>query len=106
MGNQMNRRQEQKTFQSILNQVASQNASQIMQRAKVANRVAKSVRGTARQRAYEVKTTALVNLTQRFPEQVFISNDPRTPDYVLVRTVGAHFGLHAPARQFQRENKR
>lgn len=97
-------RQEQRTFRSILSEVAPQNASRIMHRARLANRVAKSARGSARKNAYRVKTDALVTLTRRFPEQVFISNDPRTPDFVLVRNVGARFGLHAPARQFRRRN--
>lgn len=73
-----------------------------MERARTANWLAKSVSGKARRRAYRVKTVALLNLTEKFPERVFISKDPRTPNHVLVRNVNACFGLHAPVQYFLR----
>jgi hypothetical protein len=101
----MKRRPEPKqTFNSILGRAATENASRLMERASVANRLAKTVGGRARSRAYRVKTDALVNLSKNFPEQIFISNDPRTPRFVLVRNVRARFGLHAPAQHFVRRN--
>lgn len=92
------------TFNSILSRVAAQNASRLMERASVANRLAKTAGGRARTRVYRVKTDALVNLSKNFPEQIFISYDPRTPQFVLVRNVRARFGLHAPAQHFVRRN--
>ena len=92
------------TFTSILGRVAAQNASRLMERASIANRLAKTAAGRARSRAYRVKTDALVNLSKSFPEQIFISYDPRTPRFVLVRNVRSRFGLHAPAEHFVRRN--
>lgn len=92
------------TFTSILGRVAAHNAFRLMERASVANRLAKTTSGRARSRVYRVKTDALVNLSKSFPEQIFISNDPRTPRFVLVRNVRARFGLHAPAQHFVRRN--
>lgn len=73
-----------------------------MERARTANRIAKSVRGKNKDIAYRVKTEALITLSKTIPEQIFISNDPRTPEFVLVQIVAARFGLHAPASKFLR----
>lgn len=96
------RRSGRQTFGSILRQVAPENASRLMEKARTANRVAKAASGSTRRRAYRVKTDALVNLARSFTDQVFVSEDPRTPRYVLVRNVRARFGLHAPASYFER----
>lgn len=98
----MNRRRQRRTFNGILSQVASQNERRLMERARAANYIAKSVSGKARKYAYWVKTNALINLCRKFPERVFISSDPRTPNHVLVRNVTARFGLHAPIYHFRR----
>lgn len=89
-----------KTFRGILGIVAGKNAQRLMERAQTANRLAKSLRGRSRQRAYAVKTEALIGLVRRFPEQIIVSNDVRTPHYVLINNVPACFGLHAPAHRF------
>src|SRR5713226_3895143 len=90
------------SFQTILNDVASQNARYLMGRARLANMIAKSLRGSSRARAYAIKSQALLELTMRFPERVRIINDFRTPRYVLVKGRRARFGLHAPADLFRR----
>src|SRR5438132_976957 len=89
-------------FRKILRSVASQNAAQLMGRARLANALAKSLRGQARARAYAVKAQALLDFKLRFPERVRIVNDPHTPRFVLVKASRPRFGLHAPAALFER----
>jgi hypothetical protein len=71
-----------------------------MERARIANRLAKMVNGQARDQAYRVKTAALVTLSERFPERVNLSYDPETPAYLIVRVAETQFGLHAPVSKF------
>jgi hypothetical protein len=94
------RRREKRTFCSIVNNAAPENALRLMGRARIANRIAKSQRGKSRERAYAIKTQALLGLTSRFPEQVRIVNDFDTPRFVLVKASMCRFGLHAPAHLF------
>ena len=89
-----------KTFSGILGIVAGKNAQRLMERAQTANRLAKSLRGRSRQRAYAVKTEALIGLVKRFPEQIIVHNDVRTPRYVLIKNAKGCFGLHGPAYRF------
>jgi hypothetical protein len=90
------------TFRSILNEVAPKNAVRLMGRARLANKIAKSVRGDSCRQAYAVKVQALLELATRFPEQIRIVNDANTPRFVLVEALAVRFGLHAPARVFGR----
>lgn len=97
----MNRRsQNALTFKGLLERTAPSNAGRLMQRARTANRLAKSVNGKARRVAYQVKTDALVTLKKRFPEQVELLSDARQPRMVVVAVAAARFGLHAPAQEF------
>ena len=89
-----------KTFRQIVSTVAPQNARRLMQRARTANGLAKSLRGRARVNAYAVKTEALLGLSEKFPQQVVILRDARTPAYILVRIALSRFALHAPAYRF------
>ena len=89
-----------KTFSGILGIVAGKNAQRLMERAQTANRLAKSLRGRSRQRAYAVKTEALIGLVKRFPEQIIVHDDVRTPRYVLIKNAKGCFGLHGPAHRF------
>ena len=97
----MNRRsQNMLTFKGLLELAARSNAGQLMHRAHIANRLAKSVSGRARRAAYRVKTDALVTIKKRFPDQVELLSDDRQPRMVVVVIAAAHFGLHAPAQEF------
>jgi hypothetical protein len=91
-----------KTFRGILGIVAGKNAQRLMERAQTANRLAKSLRGRSRQRAYAVKTEALAGLVRRFPEEIIVRSDIRTPQYVLIMNIKECFGLHGPAHRFAR----
>jgi hypothetical protein len=94
------RKRGNRTFRKILNSVASDNAVRLMGRARLANIVAKSVRGESRVRTYAIKTQALLRLTSRFPERVRIVYDFNTPRFVLVKVPIFRFGLHAPSYLF------
>jgi hypothetical protein len=101
MTNPHGRKREKRTFRNVLNSVASDNAVRLMGRARLANIIAKSVRGESRVRAYAIKTQALLRLTSRFPERVRVVTDFNTPRFVLVRVPISRFGLHAPAYLFE-----
>jgi hypothetical protein len=88
------------TFKRLLAQTAPNNAGRLMNRARTANRLAKTVRGRARTLAYRVKTDALVALRSRFPERVTLRADTRQPRMVVVAVTAARFGLHAPRENF------
>lgn len=98
------RKQTKKSFQEILISITSTNAHKLMERARTANRLAKSVSGKARTTAYQVKLNTLIALAQLFPEQVTVSNDPCLPGFVVVEVPGSRFGLHLPLEQFIERN--
>ena len=89
------------TFERLLAQTAPDNAGRLMHRARMANRLAKTVRSSrARTLAYQVKTDALVALRTRFPDRVTLRTDVRQPSMVVVAVPAARFGLHAPRENF------
>jgi len=92
-------------FRNILATVASQNAQRLMDKAHLANRVAKSaMTGRSRLAAYNVKTRALLALNRQFPADIKVTPDPRYgTHFVLVQNPSVRFGLHARARDFQKQ---
>jgi hypothetical protein len=88
------------TFKRLLAQTAPDNAGHLMHRARMANRLAKTVRGRARTLAYQVKVDALVALSSRFPDRVTLRADVRQSRMVVVAIPAARFGLHAPRENF------
>jgi hypothetical protein len=93
------------TFSQILRRLESQNAERLIEKARTANRLAKSApNNRARRRAYRVKVGALINLRRCFPARTSVMADPCIPSFVIVRydspQTGARCGLHAPARDF------
>jgi hypothetical protein len=93
------------TFNQILKRLETQNAERLIEKARTANRLAKSAPdGRARRRAYQVKVDALLNLRRRFPAHTSVTTDPRIPSFVIVKyaapQTGAQCGLHVPARDF------
>jgi hypothetical protein len=93
------------TFNQILKLLEAQNAQRLIEKARTANRLAKSVPDSrARRRAYRVKVDALLNLRRRFPARTSITPDPRIPSFVIVEYASPHTGvrsgLHAPVSDF------
>jgi hypothetical protein len=74
------------TFNQILKRLETGNAQRLIEKARTANRLAKSVPDSrARRRAYCVKTEALLNLRLRFPARTSVMADPRIPSFVISR---------------------
>jgi hypothetical protein len=71
-----------------------------MQKAKDANRLAKTVNGRSRRRSYQVKVMALKALATKFASDVRILADRKTPNMIVVSVESAGFGLHAPGYLF------
>lgn len=92
-----------RTFRAILDQVEAQNCERIMERARLANRLAKSLEGGSRHRAYAVKHRTLKALALGFPHRIQISRDRSQPDLWVVSSVTKAWGLHAPDEVFERE---
>lgn len=88
------------TFDQILMRASTRNAQLLMERASVANRLAKTLSGRVRSRAYRVKHDALIALARQFPECVNVRRDPRLPQFVIVGSAASRFALHAPAAHF------
>ncbi|MBD0325062.1 MAG: hypothetical protein ICV68_01445 [Pyrinomonadaceae bacterium] len=93
------------TFNQILKQLETQNAERLIEKARTANRLAKSSPSSrTRRHAYRVKVDALLNLRRRFPARTSVRIDPRIPSFVIVQyaspQAGARCDLHAPARDF------
>lgn len=101
----MQRHKTKKSFQEILTSITSKNVSKLMDRARTANRLAKSVSGKARITTYQVKINTLIALTQLFPEQVTVSNDPCLPGFLIIEVPSSRFGLHLPIEQFIEANQ-
>jgi hypothetical protein len=100
----MKRRENRQTFRELYEGLEGNNADKLMDRARTANRIAKTMQ-TARARlgAYRVKHNALLALKEKFPTKVMVSLDPQYGSYfVLVKDMESRFGLHAPARFFER----
>jgi len=71
-------RNRRRTFCQILDTVATQTIGRLMERARTANLLAKSLRGKARFRAHAVKTETLLGLITKFPQQVITFQDARS----------------------------
>jgi hypothetical protein len=84
------------TFRTILTQLEVDNSSRLMERARLANRLAKSLEGRSRSKAYRVKHRALRALASSFPNRVCIHHDPRLPEFLVVESLTNRCGLHAP----------
>ena len=84
------------SFSNILEKAARKNRNALMQKAFVANRMAKVARGASRIGSYAVKSKALNAIIDKFPNEVEIGYDPTFPEMVVVSVLKTKFGLHAP----------
>lgn len=97
----MRNRKHSAPFKAILEQVEAGNCERIMERARLANRLAKSVEGSSRYRAYAVKHRALKALALGFPHRVYVSRDQMRPHLLIVGSLTRAWGLHAPDQVFE-----
>jgi hypothetical protein len=98
---EMRGREHAATFKRILKQVETGNCERIMERARLANRLAKLVEGSSRHRAYAVKHRALKALALGFPRRVYVSRDRIRPHLLVVKCLTNAWGLHAPEEVFE-----
>lgn len=84
-----------RTFKTVLRHSSVANSVRLMERARLANRIAKMVKGRSRTKAYQVKHRALIALAARLPRSVEIKPDPSLPEFVIVNALDGH-GLHLP----------
>lgn len=83
-------------FSDVVSSLEERHSNVLMTRARAANRIAKTVRGRSRQRAYAVKHTALTALIDKLPERVSVRPDIGLDGFVVVELTGSRSGLHMP----------
>lgn len=83
-------------FSHLLKKTERMNRNALMSKAFLANRIAKTARGSSRNISYAVKTKALNAIIEKFPKEVELLNDDAFPEMVVVQVVQTKFGLHAP----------
>ncbi len=84
------------TFNQILNEVEKENSEKLMSKARLANSLAKRVRGIQRQTAYSVKSNALGSLVHKMRARVCVRKDIILTDFVVVELKNTNVGLHFP----------
>ena len=91
----------QASFGNVLALVELQNLETIMERARRANRLAKTLVGRHKRKAYRVKHQALKALATKFPHHIYVNNDPRRRGVLLVNSLTKVWALHAPDFVFE-----
>src|SRR5262245_28913289 len=94
-------RRGRRTFRMIRDQVEAANCEKLMERARLANRLAKHLEGNRRSKAYVIKHRALKELASSFPHLVYVHIDRRTAGFVLVHSLKRVWALHAPDGLFE-----
>ena len=84
------------SFSIVLQKAERQNRNSLMQKAFLANRIAKTVKGFSRKNSYTVKAKALNAIIAKFPNEVEIRQDAALPEMVVVSVIQTRCGLHAP----------
>lgn len=88
-------------FSEILRKTADKNSQKLMAKARMANRLAKVLKGENRRRAYSIKSRTLCGLICNLPNTVNISRDFRLKDFVVVELKTQHSGLHLPVDELK-----
>lgn len=89
-------KQQKLTFNQICAKAEKENSEKLMRKARLANRLAKRVRGNQRQTAYAVKAGALSSLVHKMPKRVDVRLDIILTDFVVVELKNTNVGLHFP----------
>ena len=84
------------SFSIVLQKAERQNRNSLMQKAFLANRIAKTVKGFSRKNSYTVKAKALNAIIEKFPNEVEVREDSSLPEMVVVSVLHTNFGLHTP----------
>ena len=86
-----------KPFREIISGLEEKHSATLMDRARVANGLAKQLRGRSRRNAYTVKHRALTGLVRKFPDRTYIREDFRLPEFRVVGLSATNSSLHVPA---------
>ncbi len=89
-------KQQKLTFNQICAKEEKDNSEKLMSKARLANRLAKRVRGNQRQTAYAVKSGALSSLVHKMPALLDVRKDIILTDFVVVELKNTNVGLHFP----------
>ncbi|CAN5759714.1 hypothetical protein BH20ACI4_BH20ACI4_20800 [soil metagenome] len=93
-----------KTFNEILREISQKNSEQLMKKARLANFLAKRLRGKKRAAAYRVKSNALCSLVKKIPNRVRISKDLKLTEFIVVELRSEQSGLHLPVAKLTESN--
>lgn len=87
------------TFNEILDRTKDDNCSRLMQRARIANRIAKSTRPRSSRKAYQVKAGALRAILTKMHGMYSVKRDHRLYESHIVTLSSERSGLHMPTRE-------
>lgn len=87
------------TFSEILERTEDVNCSRLMQKARIANRIAKTATPRNRRRAYRVKATALRTIISKMSGKYRIQRDHRLYESHILTLSDEKSGLHIPTRE-------
>lgn len=85
-----------KTFSEILNETKEDHCERLMQKARMANRIAKQVQPRSRRNAYGVKHGALTTIVKKMKGKFEVKKDFRNEELVVVTLRKERYGLHLP----------
>jgi hypothetical protein len=89
------------TFNEILNRTEEDNCARLMEKARVANRIAKTTRPRSRRKAYQVKAGALLAIIRKMSGKYSVKRDHRLFESHIVTLSTERSGLHIPSRELR-----
>lgn len=87
------------TFNEILNKTKDGNCSRLMEKARIANRIAKGTRPRSRKNAYGVKHDALRTIVCKMDGKFTVKRDFRLEEFKIVTLRSERLGLHIPSNE-------
>lgn len=87
------------TFNDILNKTKDDNCARLMEKARIANRIAKQTRPRSSRNAYSVKHRALRSIVSKMKGKFHVTQDFRLDEFKIVTLRSERLGLHIPASE-------
>lgn len=91
-----------KTFNEILDETKENNCERLMQKARMANRIAKQTKPRSRRNAYGVKHGALTAIVKKMKGKFDVRKDFRNDELAVVTLRKERCGLHIPLSELVR----
>ena len=95
-------RQRKATFNDILNQTKDEHCVRLMEKARLANRIAKQTLPRSSRNAYGVKHKALRTIVSKMKGKCHVTQDFRLDEFKIVTLRSERLGLHIPASELAR----